>query len=52
MNIVLEEEVYSILSNLNGDKAPRPNGNSMAFWQVNWVLVKEEMLGLFRVFFF
>ena len=27
------DEVFSALSNLNGDKAPSPEGFSLAFWQ-------------------
>ena len=27
-----EEEVFSALSDLNGDKAPSPNGFSLSFW--------------------
>ena len=30
-----ELEVFSDLNDLNGDKAPRPNGYTMAFWQFN-----------------
>ena len=30
-----EEEVFGALSDLNGDKAPGPDGFSMAFWQFN-----------------
>ncbi|RVX10936.1 putative mitochondrial protein [Vitis vinifera] len=32
----IEEEVLAALSCLNGDKAPGPNGFSMAFWQACW----------------
>ena len=28
-----EEEVFFTLSNLNGDKAPGPDGFSLSFWQ-------------------
>ena len=28
-----EEEVYGALAELNGDKAPEPDGFTVAFWQ-------------------
>ena len=45
-----EEEVFGALSYLNGDKAPSPNGFSMAFWQFNWSFLKEEVMGFFKDF--
>ena len=36
-----EEEVFTALSNLNGDKAQGPDGFPMTFWQLNWDFVKE-----------
>ena len=36
-----EEEVFTTLSDLNGDKAPGPDGFPMTFWQLNWDFVKE-----------
>lgn len=37
-----KEEVFNVLSTLNGDKAPGPDGFSMAFWQCCWDVVKER----------
>ena len=37
-----KEEVFNALSTLNGDKAPGPDGFSMAFWQCCWDVVKER----------
>ncbi|RVX14524.1 putative ribonuclease H protein [Vitis vinifera] len=37
-----EEEVHSALMEMNGDKAPGPDGFTMAFWQKCWEFVKEE----------
>ena len=31
-----KEEVLKALTGLNGDKASRPDGFIMAFWQDNW----------------
>ena len=32
------------LNELNGDKAPGPDGFSMSFWLESWKLVKDELL--------
>ena len=45
------KEVSSALSELNGDKAPSPNGFSLAFWQFYWDFVKDEIMGFFKDFF-
>ena len=44
------EEVFIALSYLNGDKAPNPDGFSIAFWQFSWGFVKEEIMGFFKEF--
>ena len=46
----IEEEVHSALADLNGDKAPGPDGFTAAFWQFNWDVVKSDIIGLFRDF--
>ncbi|RVW44886.1 hypothetical protein CK203_109627 [Vitis vinifera] len=38
-----EEEVHGALVGCSGDKAPRPDGFIMAFWQFAWDFVKEEV---------
>ncbi|RVW73916.1 hypothetical protein CK203_056319 [Vitis vinifera] len=43
-----EEEVFSTLSNMNGDKAPGPDGFSLSFWQFSWEFVKVEVMGFFK----
>ena len=43
-----KKKIYVALSNLCGDKIPRLNGFSMAFWQAKWELGKEEVMGLFQ----
>ncbi|RVW26742.1 hypothetical protein CK203_108376 [Vitis vinifera] len=40
-----EEEVLFALSARSGDKAPDPNGFSMAFWQASWDFLKGEKRG-------
>ena len=38
-----EVEVHSALMEMNGDKAPGPDGFTMAFWQSCWNFTKEIM---------
>ncbi|RVW12572.1 LINE-1 reverse transcriptase-like [Vitis vinifera] len=45
-----EEEVHSALLEMNGDKAPGPDGFTVAFWQSCWGFVKEEILAMFKEF--
>ncbi|RVW86319.1 Transposon TX1 uncharacterized 149 kDa protein [Vitis vinifera] len=45
-----EEEVFEALKGCCGEKAPGPDGFSMAFWQFAWDFVKVEVLNLFRQF--
>ena len=46
-----EEEIFAALSSYCGDKAPGPDGFTMAFWLFCWDVVKPEILGLFREFY-
>ena len=45
-----EEEIWTTISGLNGDKAPGPDGFPLAFWSFNWDFVKTEVLGFFKEF--
>ena len=45
-----EEEIWNVISGLNSDKAPGPDGFPIAFWIFSWEFVKEEVLGFFREF--
>ena len=40
-----------MLSYLNGDKAPGPNGFPIALWHFSWDFLKEEVMGFFKDFF-
>ncbi|KAL6327375.1 hypothetical protein AAG906_018977 [Vitis piasezkii] len=48
--VFTEEEVFSALSDMNGDKAPGPDGFSLSFWQFSWEFVKVEVMGFFKEF--
>ncbi|RVW48874.1 LINE-1 retrotransposable element ORF2 protein [Vitis vinifera] len=45
-----ENEIHSALMDMSGDKAPGPDGFTMAFWQSSWDFVKEEILEMFKEF--
>ena len=45
-----EEEVFFALLDLNGDKAPGPDGFPLSFWQYCWDFVKEEVMGFLKEF--
>ncbi|RVW36183.1 hypothetical protein CK203_100357 [Vitis vinifera] len=38
------------LNELNGDKAPGPDGFPLAFWQFCWEFVKDNIMGFFKKF--
>ena len=44
------EEVFSTLSDLNGNKAPGPNGLNTAFWQSCWDIIRDDVMRMFREF--
>ncbi|RVX01696.1 Transposon TX1 uncharacterized 149 kDa protein [Vitis vinifera] len=48
--VFTEAEVFSALSDLNGDKAPGPDGFSLSFWQFSWDFVKYEVMGFMKEF--
>uniref|UniRef100_A0A2N9IYP8 Reverse transcriptase domain-containing protein n=1 Tax=Fagus sylvatica TaxID=28930 RepID=A0A2N9IYP8_FAGSY len=54
-NIVLDkpftEEVLGVLKDMAGDKAPGPDGYSMAFFQRCWDIVKNDVMAVFREFY-
>ena len=46
-----EEEVFIALNDMEGDKAPGPDGFTLAFWQDFLQFVKTEIMELFHDFF-
>ena len=44
-------EIHAALMGMNGDKAPGPDGFTVAFWQFCWEFTKEEIVDLFKEFF-
>ena len=45
-----EDEVYGVIHGFNGDKAPGPDGLSMAFFQPCWSVLKKEIMEVFQNF--
>ena len=45
-----DNEMLSALHDMDGDKAPGPDGFIVAFWQSYWDIVKLEVMRLFRGF--
>ena len=43
--------MHSTLCEMNGEKAPRLNGFTTAFWQFYWDIVKDEIMRMFREFY-
>ncbi|RVW40176.1 LINE-1 retrotransposable element ORF2 protein [Vitis vinifera] len=43
--------VFDALLGYNGDKAPGPDGFSMAFWQFAWDFVKADVMCFFKKFY-
>ncbi|RVX03335.1 LINE-1 reverse transcriptase-like [Vitis vinifera] len=46
-----EAEIHLALMGMNGDKAPGPDGFTVAFWQFCWEFVKEEIVDVFKEFY-
>ena len=42
--------MHGALLGCSGDKAPGPNGLTMAFWQFAWDFVKKDVMSFFREF--
>ena len=45
-----EEEVFTALNEVDGDKTPGLDGFTLAFWQDSWHFVKEEIMEMFKEF--
>ena len=49
--VFTEEEIWTVISGLNGNKVPGPDGLPLAFWSFCWDFVKDEVLGFFKEFY-
>ena len=45
-----EEEISNVVSNMNGDKAPGPDGFPMSFYHACWPILKGDVLAVFSEF--
>ena len=45
------EEILQVASDLDGDKAPSPDGFTMAFYHHCWRVVEKDVLIVFEEFF-
>ena len=45
-----EDDIFAVVSSLNGDKASGPNDFPLTFWQFSWDFVKEEVMSFFSEF--
>jgi len=46
-----EEEVRNVVSTMDGDKAPGPDGFSMAFFKECWDVLRGDIMEVFQEFF-
>uniref|UniRef100_A0A2N9IB59 Uncharacterized protein n=1 Tax=Fagus sylvatica TaxID=28930 RepID=A0A2N9IB59_FAGSY len=45
-----EDEVWGVVRNMAGDKAPGPDGFSLAFFQSCWDIIKQDVMNVFHDF--
>jgi hypothetical protein len=45
-----EREVLEVVKGLNRDKAPGPDGFTLAFYQDCWEVIKTDLMGVFQDF--
>jgi hypothetical protein len=45
-----EQEMWEVVRDLNGDKAPGPNGFTIAFFQKCWGVLKQDIMAVFSEF--
>jgi hypothetical protein len=45
-----EKEVWEVVKGMEGDKAPSPNGFTIAFFQACWGVVKHDFMAVFAEF--
>jgi hypothetical protein len=46
-----EKEVWEVIKGMDRDKAPGPDGFSMAFFQDCWEVIKEDFMAVFEEFY-
>jgi hypothetical protein len=46
-----EEEISKVVSNMNGDKAPGPDGFPMSFYHACWPILRGDVLAVFSEFY-
>jgi hypothetical protein len=45
-----ENEVWKVVRKMKGNKAPGPDGFSMAFFQTCWEVIKKDTIAVFKEF--
>uniref|UniRef100_A0A2N9HC19 Reverse transcriptase zinc-binding domain-containing protein n=1 Tax=Fagus sylvatica TaxID=28930 RepID=A0A2N9HC19_FAGSY len=45
-----EDEVWGVVRNMSGEKAPGPDGFSLVFFQSCWDIIKQDVMSVFRDF--
>jgi hypothetical protein len=48
--LIKKKEVWDVIRELNGDKAPGPDGFTMAFFQKCWDILKYDIMTVFAEF--
>jgi hypothetical protein len=46
-----KEEISNVVSNMNGDKSPGPNGFPMSFYHACWSILQDDLLAVFAEFY-
>ena len=46
-----EEEICKVVSNMNGDKAPGPDGFPMTFYHACWPILRGDVMAVFSEFY-
>jgi hypothetical protein len=45
-----EDEIWAVIQNFKGDKAPGPDGFTMAFFQKCWEILKTDIIAVLKEF--
>ena len=46
-----KEEIFNVVSNMNGDKSPGPDGFPMSFYHACWSILQDVLLAVFAEFY-